>query len=319
MSRHVSKALRAKVLKKYGDGALASLSSQQFSKVDAVLPTGSVVLDRWVIGVGGYPYGHITEMWGKEASGKTSLLLAAIARCQAEDGLVLLRDAEQKIQPDWAAKLGVAWDDVELQPEGTVEDFCDLAETLMEGVKKCPFLVALDSLAFLESREEAGKDGEAAMGANARAWAAKIKGFVDALAKRQAAFVFCNQPRSKITSFGAFTITPGGSAMKAAPLLRLKVEAKGHFKDPNRGDGALIQVTANKNQMAPPWRKCELRLNYLGYFDEAWNIVNHAKDVGCLDKKQDRRHWKDALKNLGWEDAIPVVEAQIARNEAVHE
>lgn len=322
--KKISKKLLNQLAKRFGQESLAVVGAAggvaPLSGVDAVLPTGSIVLDRWVIGVGGYPYGHVTELWGKEASGKTTLLLRAIAQCQAEGGFVHLRDAEQKIQPDWARTLGVDWDDLQangLQRIGTVEDYIDMAEILMKGVEGAPFLTALDSLAFLESREEEGKDGEAAIGANARAWAKKMKGFIEDLAVRRGAFVFCNQPRNKITTFGAFPQTPGGNAMKCAPILRLKVESKDKWEDPRRGKGPVIRVTANKNQMAPPWRSCDLRLSELGFFDEAWNVVNHAKDVGCLDKKQDRRHWREALENLGWSDGTDYVGEQIERNERI--
>lgn len=313
----VHRGITAKLLKevrgKFGEQSAVVFSQGGYSSVKSVLPTRHPVLDRYVIGVGGVPYGHVTEIWGKEGGGKSTLLLGLAAQCQAEKGFVFIRDAEHKLQHGWAVKHGLDLDGVFLQAEGSVEDFIDMSMYLMEKVPKGPFLIGLDSVAFLPTKEEIGKDGEAAIGANARGWAEKLKVFIPAIAKREAAFVFVNQPRNMITNFGAFPTTPGGNALKAAPLLRLKVKPGEKYIDPTRGEGILVEVTANKNQLAPPFRTCKLRLNFNGTWDTPWSILDHAKDMGCIDKKASRTQWKEAAENLGWADCIPVVEAQLDR------
>lgn len=305
-----SKTLVASLRKKYGVDSIVSLSTGGYSRVDSVLPTGCVVLDRWVLGKGGLPYGHGTEIWGRESSGKTTLLQQIGGVCQrVDDGAVFLRDAENKIQEEWARKFGLNIEDVLLQLDGTVEMFVDAAMLFIAGVPaSVPKLVALDSLAFLASKDELKGGGDGGIGANARAWSEKMKVFPEALAKHKAAFVFLNQPRKQITNFGAWDTSPGGNAMKAFPLVRLKMTPKDKFID-SRGEGQIIQVKAVKNQIDVPFRECKLKLRFDGSFDDKWSIVDHAKDVGCIDKKSTRAYWRDALKNLGWEDSTQIVES----------
>ena len=225
-----------------------------------------------------------------------------------DTGAVMFRDAEQKMQEEWATKFGLDLQGVLLAQEGTVETFIDLAVMFMHGVAvKTPKLVVLDSLAFLPSNEELKNEGNpsASVGANARVWSAKAKWYVEHLAKTKTAYVYVNQPRIVIADFGSYTSTPGGNSQKHGPLLRLKLHSPktSKFKE-DRGDGQYIAVTAVKNQLGPPYRTCKLKLRYDGTFDEKWAVVDHAKDMGCIEKKATRNQWEEALKNLGWANAI---------------
>ncbi len=301
----------AKMRKRHGQHAVAVMAGGGYANVEAVLPTGHTVLDRWVIGVGGIPYGQQTELWGAESSGKTTLLIQLMAMCQREKGAVMFRDAEQKMQEAWAAKFGLDLSGVLLVQEGTVETFVDLAVTFMNDVPaKTPKLVTLDSLAFLPSEEELKAEGnpQATVAANARAWSAKAKWYIEHLAKTKTAYVYVNQPRMVVTTFGGYTSTPGGNSQKHGPLLRLKIKKGDRFQEA-RGDGQYVKVDAVKNQMAPPHRSCVLKLRYDGSFDEKWSVVNYAKSVGAMEKKATRTQWEESLECLGWADAIPWVES----------
>lgn len=287
---------------KFDPGAALLMREGGYAKIEAVCPTGIEVLDRYLLGIEGLPYGQITELYGEESTGKSTLLSVFMAAAQRDGAVVAFGDAETKFNPAWAVLHGLNLADV-------VQLDCEYLEKWMEKVDFCidkspkgKLMIALDSIASLHTKTEyEGKGGGQAE--HARVWTEWGRQFKRRVWEKQVLVVWLNQPRSKVgVMYGPSETTFGGRWLRHAPLVRIKVN---HGKSIKNGDvhvGKYVNLMTEKNQLASPFRKATLLLNFTEGFDDAWATLNHAKDVGCIDESAFfiPKNVREARVNLGW-------------------
>jgi recombination protein RecA len=303
--------LVAALRERFKDPAAALLMKEGgFAEVTSVCPTGIDVLDRHIIGIGGLPYGQITEVEGEEGTGKTSLLARFMAAAQRDGALVAFTDAETKFVPSWGAIHGLDLGALVQVDAENLEAWQERADYLLTKVPKGKLMIALDSIASLPTKNEydrtAGGQGE-----HSRVWTEWGRQFKRKVYERQALVVWLNQPRSKIgVMYGPNETTFGGRWLRHAPLVRLKTMHGQSIKDGDAHVGKYVGIMAQKNQLAPPFRKAKLRLDYATGFNDDWSTLNHAKDMGCIDEKATfiPKNVREARANLGWPVAVAAPE-----------
>jgi recombination protein RecA len=302
MPKSVEEVLANKLQRKHGEGSAVLLSQGSWSRITDVCPTGLAVIDNYVLGCGGMPYGRVAEIFGLEGGGKTTLMNRLLASCQREGDISVLCDAENKYDEDWAKLHGVDPDRLVIEQPAHLEGWLEITENAILGKptgKK--MLVALDSVAGLKCRRavEEGLSGDAAVAEEARVWSRSLPLLVRLAAQHKVAVVLLNQVRMKIgVMYGNPETTPGGNAIKAYAAIRLSVMRGKQTEDKQ---GTYMHVSAPKNQVRRPMHKAQLKLNFATGFDDRWNTLHHAKEVGCVDNKC--RKVSEALKNLGWPGA----------------
>lgn len=272
---------------------------QSRGRVQHFLATGLTVLDRYVLGGGGLPYGRVVEIFGPEAAGKDTVMDCILAGAQRDGSIAALADSERKWNRDWAIKFGVDVDSVVYEEPEYLEMALRFVEEMVKrSTPERRVVVALNSVAACPPRSEFedGASGDAALGEVARLWSKFMRGIVGPVADNQALVLLVNQIRMKIgVMYGNPEVTPGGQAIKFYSQVRLSV-GHGKFLDGKRQ--RVVRVTAFKNGLAPPMRTCQLLLDFEKGFNDGWSVLNHAKEekvvpAGC-------RSVKAALEALKW-------------------
>jgi recombination protein RecA len=291
------------IQKQFGKGAIMKLGEGPTAKVE-VIKTGILPLDL-ALGVGGIPKGRIIEIFGPEASGKTTLCLSLIAQVQKEGGVAAFIDAEHAMDPSWAKILGVKLEDLLISQPDTGEQALEIAETLIRsgGVD----LVVIDSVAALVPRVEIeGEMGDAQIGLQARLMSQALRKLTGVVSKSKTTVIFTNQIRLKIgIMFGNPETTPGGLALKFYASVRLDTRKIETLKKNNQVYGARIKVKVVKNKVAPPFKEAEFIITGDG-IDKNEAIVDAALNAGILIRSgsfikfQDKvlGHGKEDVKNL---------------------
>jgi len=291
------------IQKQFGKGAIMKLGEGPITKVE-VIKTGILPLDL-ALGVGGIPKGRIIEIFGPEASGKTTLCLSLIAQVQKEGGVAAFIDAEHAMDPSWAKILGVKLEDLLISQPDTGEQALEIAETLIRsgGVD----LVVIDSVAALVPRVEIeGEMGDAQIGLQARLMSQALRKLTGVVSKSKTTVIFTNQIRLKIgIMFGNPETTPGGLALKFYASVRLDTRKIETLKKNNQVYGARIKVKVVKNKVAPPFKEAEFIITGDG-IDKNEAIVDAALNAGILIRSgsfikfQDKvlGHGKEDVKNL---------------------
>ena len=236
--------------KQYGAGTVMRLGDRVRVPV-SVIPTGSVGLDR-ALGVLGYPAGRVVEIYGPEASGKTTLTLHAIASCQAGGGVAAFVDAEHALDPIYAEKLGVNLDDLLVSQPDDGEQALDVVEGLVAS--SAVHLVVVDSVAALVPRRELEGDmGDHSVGTQARLMSKALRRLTGLASRTGCCIIFINQLRQKIgVTFGPSEVTSGGNALKYYASVRLDVRRTGTLKTGADAVGNQTRVRVVKNKMARP-------------------------------------------------------------------
>lgn len=319
MAKSQEEILVGKLTKKHGEGSAVLLCQGTWATVTEVCPSGIGALDNHVLGCGGMPYGRIMEMYGLEGSGKTTLMNRFLAGCQRDGGIANLTDAECKFDADWAKLHGVDPDKLLVEQPAHLEQWLEITENaILQKPAGRPMLIALDSVAALPPKAsvEEGLAGDAAIAEAARIWSKAMQKLPALVTRHKVALILLNQVRTKIgVMYGNPETTPGGNAIKAYASIRLSVM---HGKQTEDKQGRYMTVSAVKNQHRRPFNKAQLKLTFAEGFDERWNTLNHAKEMGCVEARC--RSYKDAIAALGWqeqtvkadEEVDPVVEAVAA-------
>ena len=278
------KTALAQIEKQYGKGAIMKLG-QAVTKTPAdVIPTGSIALDL-ALGVGGLPRGRIVEIFGPEASGKTTLALQVIAQAQKMKGTVAFIDAEHALDPLWAQTIGVNLDELLLSQPDTGEQALEIVETLVRS--GAVDLIVIDSVAALVPRAEIeGEMGEAAIGVQARLMSQAMRKLAGAISKSKTVVVFTNQLRMKIgIMFGNPEVTTGGRALKFYSSVRIDTRKIANLKDAAGNIiGSRHRIKIVKNKVAPPFKIAELDILADTGISYEGGLIDVGLELGVLSK-----------------------------------
>jgi recombination protein RecA len=269
--------------KQFGKGSVMRLGEAGEVAPVAVIPTGSIGLDR-ALGVGGYPRGRVVEIFGPESSGKTTLALHAIAEVQRQGGVAAFIDAEHALDVSYARKLGVGLADLLVSQPDTGEQALEIAEQLVRS--GAVDLIVVDSVAALVPRAEIeGEMGDAHMGVQARLMSQALRKLTAVVSRNQATVVFINQMRMKIgVVFGNPETTTGGNALKFYASVRLDIRRVGQLKEGDQVVGSRTRVKVVKNKMAPPFREAEFDVRYGQGVDRLAEAVDLGVERGLVEK-----------------------------------
>ena len=273
----------AAIEKQFGKGAIMQLGRDGEVAPVAVVPSGSVGLDR-ALGVGGYPRGRVVEVFGNESSGKTTLALHAIAQVQAQGGVAAFVDAEHALDVTYARKLGVRVEDLLVSQPDTGEQALEITEQLVRS--GAVDLVVVDSVAALVPRAEIeGEMGDAHMGVQARLMSQALRKLTGAVSKSGTVIFFINQIRMTIgVVFGNPETTTGGNALKFYASVRLEIRRLGNLKDGDNVVGTRTRVKVVKNKVAPPFQETEFDVLYGQGISRAGEALDLAVTLGLAEK-----------------------------------
>lgn len=271
------------VERQHGKGAIMRMGADGARvKVEAI-PSGSIALDA-VTGIGGIPRGRVTEVYGPEASGKTTLTLHIIASAQKGGGVAAFIDAEHALDVDYAEKLGIDVENLLVSQPDTGEQALEIAEVLVRS--GAVDVVVIDSVAALVPRAEIeGEMGASHVGLQARLMSQALRKVTGAISRSKTALVFTNQIREKIgVMFGNPETQPGGRALKFYASLRLDIRRIASIKDGNDQVGNRTRVKVVKNKCAPPFRQCEFDIMFSEGISRAGELVDIATEHGIIKK-----------------------------------
>jgi recombination protein RecA len=288
------------ITKRFGDGAIMRLGEAGHLKVD-VIPTGSLALDL-ALGVGGVPRGRVTEIYGPEASGKTTICQHIVAEAQKMGGLTAFVDMEHALDPVYAAHCGVDVENLYISQPDTGEQALEIAEALVRSGTMD--VVVVDSVAALVPRAEIEGDmGDAHMGLQARLMSQALRKLSGAIKQSNTAMVFTNQLRMKIgVMFGNPETTSGGRALKFYSSVRLDVRRIQSIKDKGEVIGSRTRVRVTKNKVAAPFRKAEFDIMYNEGISRAGDILDIGVELGVIEKRGSFYNYNDERLAQGREN-----------------
>jgi recombination protein RecA len=280
-----TKAVDAAILsieKQFGTGSIMKLGSAARQQVDFI-PTGSIALDL-ALGVGGIPRGRITEIFGPESSGKTTVCQHVIAEAQKRGGVAAFIDVEHALDPGYARACGVNVDELLVSQPDTGEQALEITETLIRsgGVD----VVVVDSVAALVPRAEIeGEMGDSFVGIQARLMSQALRKLTGAVSRSNTSLVFTNQLREKIgVMFGNPETTPGGRALKFYASVRLDIRRVETIKSGTESIGNRVRVKVVKNKVAPPFRVAEFDVMYGEGVSKEGGLLDVGVAMGVVDK-----------------------------------
>ncbi len=272
----------AQVERQFGKGAIMKLGDKPVMDV-AVISTTSLALDS-ALGIGGLPRGRVVEIFGPEASGKTSLALHAVAEAQRNGGIAAFIDAEHALDTGYARRLGVNCDELLVSQPDTGEQALEITDMLVRS--GAIDILVIDSVAALVPRAEIeGEMGDSHMGLQARLMSQALRKLTGTIAKTGTTVIFINQIRMKIgVVFGNPETTSGGNALKFYASVRLDIRRIGAIKDGQEVVGNRTRVRVVKNKMAPPFAEAEFDISYGEGISKTGDLIDVGANAGIIDK-----------------------------------
>ncbi|PCJ72174.1 MAG: recombinase RecA [Rhodobiaceae bacterium] len=267
----------------YGKGSIMRLGkNEQIVEIES-LPTGSLSLDI-ALGIGGLPKGRVTEIYGPESSGKTTLALHVIAESQKQGGICAFVDAEHALDPIYARKLGVKLDDLLISQPDTGEQGLEIVDTLVRS--GAVDVIVIDSVAALTPRAELDGDmGDSLPGLQARLMSQALRKLTGSISKSNCMVIFINQIRMKIgVMFGSPETTTGGNALKFYSSVRLDIRRIGAIKDRDEVVGNQTRVKVVKNKVAPPFKQVEFDIMYGEGISKMGEVIDLGVKANIVDK-----------------------------------
>lgn len=295
------------IKQKFGDGSIMRFG--EIKKIEVpVIPTGCLSMDL-ALGVGGLPRGRIIEIYGAEASGKTTLSLHAIATVQRGGGIAAFVDAEHALDPDYAKRIGVKIGDLLISQPDSGEQALEIVETLVRsgGVD----IIVVDSVAALTPRAEIeGEMGDRHIGLQARLMSQALRKLTAVISKTNTCLIFLNQTRQKIgVIFGNPETTTGGMALKFYSSVRIELRRSAQIKMGDKIIGNRVKAKIVKNKVAPPFKSCEYDIMYNEGISVSGDILDRGTAEGIIAKAGNSYSYEEQKLGVGRENAKQALKA----------
>ena len=276
------KQVLSDIEKQFGKGSIMRLGDNGTREID-VISSGSIALDV-ALGIGGYPKGRIIEIYGPESSGKTTFALHAIAEAQKAGGKAAFIDAENSLDPQYAAKLGVDINNLLLSQPDNGEQALEITEALVRS--GAISVIVIDSVAALVPQAEIeGEMGDSHVGLQARLMSQALRKLAGVINKTGTIAIFINQLREKVgVMFGNPEVTPGGRALKFYSSIRLDIRRSESIKMGTDIIGNKVNVKVVKNKMAPPFKSCQVDIMYGTGISKEGEVIDLGSDAGIIEK-----------------------------------
>ena len=276
-------AALSQIEKQFGKGAVMKLGQKGAAVKVPAIPTGSIAFDL-SLGIGGFPRGRVVEVFGPEATGKTTLVLHVIAEAQKQGGQAAFIDAEHAMDPSYAASVGVDVDSLLISQPDYGEQALEIAEVLVRS--GAVDVIGVDSVAALVPKAELeGEMGDAHMGLQARLMSQALRKLTAIVSRSKTCFIFVNQIREKIGFFlGSPETTTGGRALKFYSSMRIDIRRIAALKEGDKIIGNRVKVKIVKNKVAPPFKEAQFDIIYGAGISKEGDLIDCGVDVGLIEK-----------------------------------